>query len=210
MLFTVPNNWQPPTSFSEGKTLVVSAAHHSAGTMDSHMGDFPICYNEEELPEECLQMAQHDIISEGLAPFTVSEHEPGSTRTTAEGGAEEWSVKTGHQDGTKEGTWAAASKAEGGHTSKEGGKVLAPPPISITSDQWCVPSPFFHPEQLELVFDLRRQMADQAYHGTLMSQRIDMLYEAFSNAPTKQRCPMCVRLYALPAWNEMPSEDLDH
>jgi hypothetical protein len=101
-------------------------------------------------------------------------------------------------------------EAEGGGTSKEGGEVLAPPPIPTPSDQWRVPPPFFHPEQLDLVFDLRHQMADQAYRGTLMSQHIDMLYEAFSNAPAKQRCLTCARLYALPARNEMPSEDLDN
>ena len=45
---------------------------------------------------------------------------------------------------------------QGGGTLKEGGEVLALPPIMVTLDQWRVPPPFFHPEQLELVFDLRR------------------------------------------------------
>jgi hypothetical protein len=39
------------------------------------------------------------------------------------------------------------------------------------------------PEQLELIFDLRSQMVDQLHRDTLMSQRIDMLFDAFSNAP---------------------------
>jgi hypothetical protein len=145
ILFTVPDNWHSPTSFPEDETRAVSMVHHNAGTMDSHKGDFPICYIEDELLEEFLQMALHDIISEGLSPFTVLEHEPGSTGMGEEGGVEERSVKMGHQDGAKEGTWAAASEVEGGRTSKEGGEVLAPPPILKNLDQWHVPPPFFHP-----------------------------------------------------------------
>jgi hypothetical protein len=106
-----------------------------------------------------------------------------------------------------DGTWATIEDAR---TTKEGGMVLAQLPIPTPLDQWCVPPPFFHPEQLDSVLDLRHQMANQAYHGTLMRQHMDILYEAFSDAPTKQRCPMCVRLYALPAQNKMPSEDPDN
>jgi hypothetical protein len=60
------------------------------------------------------------------------------------------------------------------------------------------------------VFDLQRQMANQVYRVTLMRQRIDMLYEAFSNAPTKQRCLTCARLFALPARNGRHNEDPDN
>jgi hypothetical protein len=60
MLFTVPENWQPPTSFPEEETQAITMAHHSTGTMDSRMEEFPIFYVEEELPEECLQMAAQD------------------------------------------------------------------------------------------------------------------------------------------------------
>jgi hypothetical protein len=104
---------------------------------------------------------------------------------------------------------ATTSEVVEGGTSKEGGEVLAPPPISIAPEQWRVPPPFFHPEQLDLVFDLRSQMADQVYHCTLMHQRVDMLYEAFSNAPAGRRCPTCARPYALPTRNEPHNKDLD-
>jgi hypothetical protein len=94
-----------------------------------------------------------------------------------------------------------------GGTTKEGGEVLAPPPISIVLEQWRAPPPFFHPEQLDLVFDLRSQMADKVYRGTLMHQHIDILYEAFSNAPAGQRCPTCARPYALPTRNRPHNKD---
>jgi hypothetical protein len=97
-----------------------------------------------------------------------------------------------------------------GRMSKEGGKVLVLPPILAPSYQWHVPLPFFHPDHLDLVLDLRHQMADQAYHGTLMSQCMEILYETFSDAPTKKRCLMCTRLYALPTQNEMPNKDLNN
>jgi hypothetical protein len=83
---------------------------------------------------------------------------------------------------------------EGLHgTMMEGGEVFVSPPIWIVPEPWCAPPPFFHPEQLELVFDLRSQMADQVHHGTLMHQHIDMLYEAFSNAPKGKKCLTCAQ-----------------
>jgi hypothetical protein len=53
-------------------------------------------------------------------------------------------------------------------------------------------------------------MEYQAYYGTLMSQCIDILYEAFSNMLENQICLTCMILYSLPAPNKMPSEDLNN
>jgi hypothetical protein len=39
-------------------------------------------------------------------------------------------------------------------TMVEGGPVLAPPPLSTLPDFFQVPPPFFHPEQLVLVFEI--------------------------------------------------------
>jgi hypothetical protein len=148
MLFTVPENWQPPTIFPEDETRAITTAHHNTGTMDSRMEEFPICYVEEELSKECLQMAaQDDTILVGHDPFKVSEQEV-DLRSTGMG-AEERSVEVDHQGEAQEGTRAAASEAVGG------GEVLAPPPITMTPAQWHFPPPFFHPYQLDLVLDLR-------------------------------------------------------
>jgi hypothetical protein len=59
------------------------------------------------------------------------------------------------------------------------------------------------------MFDLRSQMADQFYHGALMSQRIDMLYDAFANAPAGKIFPTCVRPYLLLAWDGSQDGDVD-
>jgi hypothetical protein len=55
-------------------------------------------------------------------------------------------------------------------------------------------------------------MADQIHRDTLMHQRIDMLYDAFSNAPATQRFPTYARPFVLQprddpfnsALNDMP------
>jgi hypothetical protein len=52
-------------------------------------------------------------------------------------------------------------------------------------------------------------MGDQVYRGTLMHQRIDMLYEAFSNGIAGQRCLMCARPYTMPTQNGLHNEDPD-
>jgi hypothetical protein len=89
----------------------------------------------------------------------------------------------------------------------EGGPVLAPPPITTILEPWQDPPPFFHPEQLALVFELRSQMADQIHRDILMHQRIDMLYEAYSNAPADQKCPTCARPFVLQTRNGPLSGD---
>jgi hypothetical protein len=180
--------------------------------MASPMDDFSIYYIEEKISEKYLQMAQNELLSEDLDPLTFLERKPRSRGTGAEGGIQEWSMTTRHQEDTMDGTWDTTEDGHqedvmDGHMSKEGGEVLAPPPIPTPSDQWCVPPPFFHPYQLNLVLDLRCQMEDQAYCGALMNQCMDILYEDFSDAPTKKICLTCTRLYGLPARNEMPSEE---
>jgi hypothetical protein len=89
----------------------------------------------------------------------------------------------------------------------EGGPVLAPPPITIILEPWQDPPPFFHLEQLALVFELRSQMADQIHYDILMHQRIDMLYEAYSNAPAGQKCPTCARPFVLQTRNGPHNDD---
>jgi hypothetical protein len=62
--------------------------------MASPVEDFLVCYIEEEISDEYLQMAQNDLLSEGFAPLTVSKCEPGSIGMGAKGGFEERSVTT--------------------------------------------------------------------------------------------------------------------
>jgi hypothetical protein len=87
-------------------------------------------------------------------------------------------------------------------TVQENHPVLVPPPLTVIPEFNPGPPPLFIPEQLELIFDLRSHMADQLHRDTLISQRIDMLFDAFSNAPEKQHCPTYVKPFVL-----QPSDD---
>lgn len=111
-------------------------------------------------------------------------------------------------------TGEAADTKQGGELKEggqmwEGGMASMPHPISTMQESWHVQPPFFHPEHLDLMFDLRSQVVDQVHRTILISQRIDMLYDAYSNAPTGKRCPTCAQPYVLPARAGMQESDAD-
>jgi hypothetical protein len=58
---------------------------------------------------------------------------------------------------------------------------------------------FLHAEHLALVFKLRGHMADLEHRALLMGQRLDLLLDAYSNAPAKRKCPLCEQAFAIPA-----------
>jgi hypothetical protein len=45
-------------------------------------------------------------------------------------------------------------------------------------------------EHLALVFDLRGHLSDLEHRARTMGQSMDMLFDAFSNAPAKRKCPL--------------------
>jgi hypothetical protein len=59
--------------------------------------------------------------------------------------------------------------------------------------------PLLRAEHLALVFELRGHMADQEHRALLMGQRLDLLLDAYSNAPAKRKCPFCAQPFAIPA-----------
>jgi hypothetical protein len=59
--------------------------------------------------------------------------------------------------------------------------------------------PFLRAEHLALVFELRGHMADLEHRALLMGQRLDLLLDAYSNAPAKRKCPFCAQAFAIPA-----------
>jgi hypothetical protein len=97
--------------------------------------------------------------------------------------------------GRKQTAEAEATQPEGALSKesweREGGMAPMPRPLSIMQEEWHVQPPFFHPEHLELMFELRSLVEDQIHRAMLISQRIDMLYDAYSNKPPGQRCPTC-------------------
>jgi hypothetical protein len=54
-------------------------------------------------------------------------------------------------------------------------------------------------EHLALVFDLRGHMSDLEHRALLMGQRLDLLLDAYSNAPAQRKCPLCAQAFAIPA-----------
>ena len=54
-------------------------------------------------------------------------------------------------------------------------------------------------EHLALVFELRGHMADLEHRALLMGQRLDLLLDAYSNAPAKRKCPLCAKAFAISA-----------
>lgn len=56
-----------------------------------------------------------------------------------------------------------------------------------------------HAEHLALVFELQGHMADQEHRALLMGQCLDLLLDAYSNAPAKRKCPVCAQSFAIPA-----------
>jgi hypothetical protein len=57
---------------------------------------------------------------------------------------------------------------------------------------------FLRAEHLALVFELRGHMADLEHRALLMGQRLDLLIDAYSNAPAKRKCPLCAQAFAIP------------
>jgi hypothetical protein len=106
------------------------------------------CIIEEEFPEEFLHL-------DSAATIQNTDNQVGSVATE-----EVKVVEAMDAAPVDSGAGGGGLRAE-----VEGGPVLAPPPLSTLPDFCQAPPPFFHPEQLELVFELRNQMADQI-HGT--------------------------------------------
>jgi hypothetical protein len=181
LLFTVPDNWDPPSDFRVGASLSGPEDYHGGETVVTRGEDFT-CYVEEETPTDWTLRKQ------------TPEAALGNNMRRTE---EEADLKRTGKENSSEPVEAEPSERSG--KAKEDGTIFMPPPISCMQTQWSDPPPLLHPDLLNLVFDLRSQMADHAYRGTLMGQRVDMLFDAYSNVPLGQRCPTCLQHFVIPA-----------
>jgi hypothetical protein len=68
-----------------------------------------------------------------------------------------------------------------------------PPVLNPVEDCDQTPPNVFNPEQLEIIFEIRGYMMEKLHQHTLISRCIDMLFDVFSNAPSKQRYPTCMQ-----------------
>jgi hypothetical protein len=58
--------------------------------------------------------------------------------------------------------------------------------------------PLLLPEQLQLIFEVRSMVEDQIFRVVYASQRLDMLYAAYSNDSPKRLFPTCAQPFAIP------------
>jgi hypothetical protein len=58
--------------------------------------------------------------------------------------------------------------------------------------------PFLHPEHLNLIFEVRSLVEDQIFRVVRVSQRLDMLYAAYSKATPRRQCPTCAQPFVIP------------
>jgi hypothetical protein len=55
------------------------------------------------------------------------------------------------------------------------------------------PPTLLHHDHLQLIFDLRSMAEDQAFRTATISQRLDLLFAAYSEASPPSRCPTCAQ-----------------
>jgi hypothetical protein len=65
-------------------------------------------------------------------------------------------------------------------------------------------------EHLQLIFEMRQKLDDQAHIQRILGQRMDLLFDAMTEAPTNKRCPTCGQKF-VPAYNThgSPSSHMD-
>jgi hypothetical protein len=60
--------------------------------------------------------------------------------------------------------------------------------------------------QLQLIFDLRRDVAEQIFHQDILVCRLDAFFDSFSSEPIKSRCPTYSQYYSFsPSWPHPPN-----
>jgi hypothetical protein len=88
-------------------------------------------------------------------------------------------------------------EALGASLDREGGTAPMPCPLSVMQEEGRGHLPLLHPDHLKLIFELRSLVEDLIHRTSLVSQRVDLLYEAYSNTPPGQRCPTCAQAFVL-------------
>jgi hypothetical protein len=141
-MFTVPDNWDPPTSFVVPAAL--SRPTRLPGSSAAPNDEYTTCMVEEDPPSSYI----------GLQASTEGPE-----------------VKETNKD-VKE-------------TNKEPEVPASPSPL--------------HLEILQLIFEVHSLVDDQLFRAVCVSQHLDMLYVAYSNATPRQQCPTCSQPFAIPA-----------
>jgi hypothetical protein len=71
---------------------------------------------------------------------------------------------------------------------------IEPPPVAALVSE--VPSLCrFLEEHLQLIFNMRRDAADQLHRHTILYCHMDALFDSLSSEPVTRRCPTCCQPY---------------
>jgi len=54
-----------------------------------------------------------------------------------------------------------------------------------------IPQQSFFAKQMQLIFDLRRDVADQLHCHEILNHRLNMFFDSLSSEPGKKHCPTC-------------------
>ena len=139
--------------FQEVNSLTAIENQERGSMARGHCEELPTCYIEEVPYEELVSQG---AITEGEHQEDIGAKDKGDVDVALE----------------------EATKIETKVTLGEGDETPAPPSTRSMHEQIGVPPPFLHPTHLELVFELRGQMADQEHRILLMRQHMDMLFDA--------------------------------
>jgi hypothetical protein len=165
LLFIVPDNWQPPSCLLGETTMDANGADQHCNNKENQTEEFTTCYIEEETPE-ALDSQETACADEH---FTVIDNESAKGEPTRSQGLEAtMEQQRGKETCEAEYTRTGGEPKEGGKLW-DGGMAPMPHPISTMQKSWCVQPPFFHPEHLDMMFDLRSQVVDQLHHAILIS-----------------------------------------
>jgi hypothetical protein len=85
--------------------------------------------------------------------------------------------------------------------------LVGPPFLNLDVDCDLSPPSPFSLKQLELIFEMKGYMMEQLHWYTLISKKIDMLFDALSNTRFKKRCMACTQPFALTPNDDTPQGD---
>jgi hypothetical protein len=81
------------------------------------------------------------------------------------------------------------------------------PPLVTTSEPEWIHTYHLSQDHLDLIFDMRRDMEEQLHQHTILSSRLDMLFDALSGEPNKRRCSVCTQSFIFAPTRPQPHGD---
>jgi hypothetical protein len=196
---------------AEEKALLSTIAEREIGCSnmetvkleDSAEQLYPACIVEEDLTLEDLSTmeAPSDSVRSGIGDgshtFRVDAEFPGCI---VEEEAPWQSMETTSDAGGAQGDEKQTEDRSGGPDDEKN---------SVPVDGGDMHGFLLREEHLSLVFELRGHMADLEHRALVMGQRLDVLIDAYSGAPSRRKCPLCAQSFAIPVGSTWKNNEDD-